>query len=165
MPVLVTYASKHGSTVEIAERIAARLRQMGKDAEVRPVEATGDLNPYEAVVIGSAVYFGSWMKEATEFVAANRDALAARPVWLFSSGPTGETSQPDPKQVTELNAAIRPRDHRMFGGALDHHKLSFPERVIIKGVKAPEGDFRDWAEIDAWASTIAHELTPTTLAP
>lgn len=168
MSVLITYASKHGSTKEIAERITARLRQLGKDAEIRPVEAVGDLRPYEAVVLGSAVYFGSWMKEPVEFVAANRDALAARPVWLFSSGPTGETSLPDPKQVAELNAAIRPRDHRMFGGALDHRKLSLPERVIIKGVKAPEGDFRDWAAIDAWASSIAQELTPrmpTTMTP
>lgn len=160
MSVLVTYASKHGSTAEIAGHIAARLRQMGEDAEVRPVEAVEDLNPYVGVVIGSAVYFGSWMKEATAFVATQHDALTARPVWLFSSGPTGETPQPDPKQVTELKAAIRPRDHRMFGGALERHKLSLPERVIIKGVKAPEGDFRDWAEIDAWAETIAHELAP-----
>ena len=174
MSVLVTYASKHGATEEIAERIAGKLRQLGKDVEVRPVEAVelaGDLRRLEAVVIGSAVYFGSWMKEATAFVRANCEALAARPVWLFSSGPTGEAAppdqpdqpdQPDPKQIAELNAAIRPQEHRMFGGELNHHKLSFPERMIIKGVKAPEGDFRDWDAIEAWSESIGRALAPNT---
>lgn len=171
MSVLVTYASKHGATEEIAERIAAKLRQLGQDVEVRPVEAVeaaGDLQQYEAVVIGSAVYFGAWMKEAIAFVRANRKALAARPVWLFSSGPTGEAAppdqpdQPDPKQIAELNAAIRPQEHRMFGGELDYHKLSFPERMIIKGVKAPEGDFRDWDAIEAWSESIGRALAPST---
>jgi menaquinone-dependent protoporphyrinogen oxidase len=163
MSILITYASKHGSTAEIAERIAAKVRQTGNDAEVWSVESVCDVKQYGAVVIGSAVYFGSWMKEAVQFVEANRAALAARPVWLFSSGPTGETSVPDPKQIAELQEAIHPRDHRVFRGALDRHKLSFAEKMIVKGVKAPEGDFRDWDAVDTWAESIARALVPSTM--
>jgi menaquinone-dependent protoporphyrinogen oxidase len=89
MSILVAYASKHGSTQGIAERIAEQLRQLGKQAEARPVEAVEDPGSYEALVIGSAVYYGSWLKEATEWVHRNRAVLAQRPVWLFSSGPLG----------------------------------------------------------------------------
>jgi len=161
MSILVAYATKHGSTGEIAERIAATLRGWGQTVEVRPIGSVGDVKQYDACVVGSAVYFGSWTKEATEFVGANSEVLATRPIWLFSSGPTGEATQPEPKQVTEFRGAIQPRDHRMFGGQLDRHKLSFPERMIIKGVKAPEGDFRDWGAIDAWADSIARALAPS----
>jgi menaquinone-dependent protoporphyrinogen oxidase len=158
MATLVTYGSKHGSTAGIADRIAERLRQRGLVVTVRPVSAVTDLQRYEAFVIGSAVYMGSWMQEATEFVRRNRALLAERPVWLFSSGPTGVATLPEPKQITEFQAAIRPRDHRVFAGALDRQQLSFSERVIVKAVKAPTGDFRDWDDIDAWAETIAHTL-------
>jgi len=89
MAVLVAYASKHGSTQGIAERIAEKLRQLGKEAEARPVDAVEDPESYEAFVIGSAVYYGSWLKEATEWVYRNQAVLAGRPVWLFSSGPLG----------------------------------------------------------------------------
>ena len=89
MTVLVGYASKHGSTQGIAERISEKLRQMGKEAEARSVDAIKDPGSYEAFVIGSAIYYGSWMKEATDWVHRNQSVLANRPVWLFSSGPLG----------------------------------------------------------------------------
>jgi menaquinone-dependent protoporphyrinogen oxidase len=158
MATLITYASKHGSTAGIAERIAETLRQRGQEATVRPVSAVTNLQQYEAFVIGSAVYMVSWMQEATEFVRRNRALLAERPVWLFSSGPTGDATLPEPKQIAEFQAAIRPRDHRVFAGALDRQQLSFSERVIVKAVKAATGDFRDWEDIDAWAENIAHTL-------
>ena len=72
MTVLVAYASKHGSTQGIAERIAEKLRQLGKEAEARPIEDVKDPGSYEAFVIGSGVYYGSWLKEATEWVHRNR---------------------------------------------------------------------------------------------
>src|ERR1700731_1548700 len=93
MVVLIAYASKHGSTRGIAERIAEQLRQLGKQAEARPVGEVSDPGSYEAFVIGSALYYGSWMKEATEWVHHNRAVLAKRPVWLFSSGPLGTQIQ------------------------------------------------------------------------
>src|SRR5947209_11154865 len=147
MTVLVAYASKHGSTQGIAERIAQKLRQLGKEAEVRPVDVVEDPANYEAFVIGSAIYYGSWLKEATEWVHHNQAILAQRPVWLFSVGPLGtdfmDTEQ-QPKEKTEFQRAIAPRDHRIFFGALDHSRLSFAERMMVKAVRAPEGDFRDW---------------------
>jgi menaquinone-dependent protoporphyrinogen oxidase len=161
MAVLVAYASKHGSTQEIAERIAEKLRQLGKEAEVQPVDTVKNPGSYEALVIGSAVYYGSWLKEATQWVHRNQAVLAQRPVWLFSSGPLGtdvKDAEQQPKEMAEFQQAIRPRDERIFFGALDHHKLSFPERMVVKAVKGPEGDFRDWQSIEAWAESIARDL-------
>jgi menaquinone-dependent protoporphyrinogen oxidase len=161
MTVLVAYASKHGSTQGIAERIAERLLQIGKEAEARPVDKVLDPGSYTAFVIGSAIYYGSWLKEATEWVHRNQALLAGHPVWLFSVGPLGtevQDAEQQPKEMTEFQQAIRPREQRIFFGALDHSHLSFAERVMVKAVRAPEGDFRDWQVIDAWAASIAHNL-------
>jgi menaquinone-dependent protoporphyrinogen oxidase len=161
MTVLVAYASKHGATQGIAERIAEKLRQLGKAAEARPVDEVADPTSYEAFVIGSAIYFGSWLKEATEWVHHNQAILARHPVWLFSVGPLGtdvKDAEPQPKEMTELQQALQPRDQRIFFGALDHDKLSFAERVMVKAVRAPEGDFRDWQAVEAWAANIARGL-------
>ena len=161
MTVLVAYASKHGSTQGIAKRLAEQLRQLGKEAEARSVDAVENPDSYEAFVIGSAIYYGSWLKEATEWVRRNRATLAQHPVWLFSVGPLGtevQDAEQQPKEMAEFQQAIRPREQRIFFGALDHSKLSFAERVMVKAVRAPEGDFRDWEAIDAWAASIARDL-------
>ena len=161
MTVLVAYASKHGSTEEIARAIADRLSELGVSADVQAVTDVDDLGEREAVVLGSAVYAGSWMKEAVEFVHRHAEPLAERPVWLFSSGPLGEEVKDDeeqPRQLPELRWLIDPIDHQIFLGALDRSKLGFGERMIVKAVKAPEGDFRDWDTIRAWADGIAAEL-------
>lgn len=161
MTVLVAYASKHGSTQGIAERIVEKLRQRGKEAEARKVDAVEDPGGYEALVIGSAIYYGSWLKGATEWVHRNQAVLAGRPVWLFSVGPLGtdvKDTEQQPKEMVEFQEAIRPRDQRIFFGVLDHHKLSFAERMVVKAVRAPEGDFRDWEAIEAWAESIARDL-------
>ncbi|HEV8194958.1 MAG TPA: flavodoxin domain-containing protein [Ktedonobacterales bacterium] len=167
MTILVTYASKHGATQGIAERVTRTLQRLGMEAEFRQVESVTDLESYSAVVIGSAVYYGSWMKEASEFVRRNRTVLAARPVWLFSSGPLGaevKDDEPQPKELREMQEAIHPRDHHIFFGALDHNQLSFMERMVVKGVRAPEGDYRDWNEIEAWAESIVRALVPQGIA-
>ena len=161
MTLLVAYASKHGSTEGIARAIADRLRELGVSAVVQTVGDVDDLSDRDAVVLGSAVYAGSWMKEAVEFVHRYADSLAERPVWLFSSGPLGEQVKDDeeqPRQLQELRRMIAPIDHRIFFGALDRSKLGFGERMIVKAVNAPDGDFRDWDAIRAWADSIAAEL-------
>ena len=89
MKILVAYASRHGSTAGIAERIAKTLESAGLDVTLRPVTDVGPLDEYGAFVIGSAAYMGGWLGEATTFVRRNRDVLARQPVWTFSSGPTG----------------------------------------------------------------------------
>jgi menaquinone-dependent protoporphyrinogen oxidase len=161
MKVLVASASKHGSTEGIAEAIAERLRQLGHDAVAMRAEDVPDLHSVHAVVLGSAVYAGSWMNEATEFAEANVEILSSLPLWLFSSGPLGtevDDEEEQPRQLAELRERLRPRGHRMFFGALDRSKLGFGERMMVKAVKAPEGDFRDWNAISAWADEIGREL-------
>ncbi len=161
MVVLVAYASKHGATEGIAKYVAERLREAGKDADARKVEDVESLEGVDAVVLGSAVYAGSWQKEAMEFVQRHAERLTDLPVWLFSSGPLGEEikdGMDQIRQLGELRETLQPKDHRVFFGALDKEKLGFGERMIAKAVKAPDGDFRDWDEIGAWAEGIAAEL-------
>lgn len=161
MTVLVAFASKHGSTDEIARFIADRLRERGVEAKAAPVQDVSDLSGIQAVVLGSAIYVGSWMKEALEFVDRHQSTLRAVPVWLFSVGPLGTEVQDEeeqPKQLGGFRETLRPRDHRLFFGVLDLDKLGFGERMMVKAVKAPEGDFRNWDEIGAWADGIATEL-------
>ena len=163
--VLVTYASKHGATAEIAEKIGQTLRQAGLQADVLPVNRVSDLKPFQAVVLGSAVYMGQWRKQAVNFLKTNEKSLAERPVWLFSSGPMGKG---DPVQLTKgwrfpksqgpIIDRIRPRDIALFHGMLDMKKLNFFEKWVIKNVKAPIGDFRDWDAIATWATAIAGAL-------
>ena len=108
MKVLVTAASRYGATGEIAEAIGEVLRERGLDATVGPPEAA-TVDGHDAVVLGSAVYAGHWLKPARELVDRQRDALAARPVWLFSSGPVGDPPKPeeDPVDVAAVVAANR----------------------------------------------------------
>jgi menaquinone-dependent protoporphyrinogen oxidase len=161
MRVIVACASKHGSTEGIAQAIAERLHQLGQDAAAVRVSDVTDLNGVEAVVLGSAIYAGSWLKEAIEFAEANAGVLSGMPVWLFSSGPLGaevHDEEEQPRQLADLTEKLEPKEHRMFFGALDHDKLGFGERMMVKAVKAPEGDFRDWSAISGWADEISREL-------
>jgi menaquinone-dependent protoporphyrinogen oxidase len=163
--VLVAYASKYGATAEIADRIGQVLRQAGLNVEVLPAERVGNLQAYKAVVLGSAVYIGQWRKQAAAFLKANEQALAERPVWLFSSGPTGEG---DPVALTQgwrfptglqpVADRIRSRDIAVFAGSANVEKMNFLEKFMLKNVKAPAGDFRDWDAITAWATAIADAL-------
>jgi menaquinone-dependent protoporphyrinogen oxidase len=174
MRVLVVYASRYGATQEIAERIAATLRQQSLDATVQSAKRADDPVGYDAAVIGSAAYYFHWMKPATEFVRRNCDALTRRPVWLFSSGPLGTETKDaqgrdvlavtEPKEIAEFRKIIRPKGHRVFFGALDPSKLGFTHRLLLKlpanrdNALFPVGDFRDWNEVEGWANSIAKTL-------
>jgi menaquinone-dependent protoporphyrinogen oxidase len=160
MRVLVTAASKYGATTEIAAAIAEVLGDHGLAATVLPPEQVKGVDGYDAVVVGSAVYAGHWLKPARELVERHRAALAGRPVWLFSSGPVGDPPKPeeDPVDVADLLATTRAREHRIFAGKLVRKQLSFPERAIVSALRVPEGDFRDWTEIHQWAAGIADTL-------
>jgi len=163
--VLVTYGTKYGATAEIAERIGQVLREAGLDADVQPAARVGDLDPYSAVVLGSAVYIGQWRKEAANFLKANEAVLAKKPVWLFSSGPTGEGDPVEsvqgwrfPGKLQPIADRIQPRDIAIFHGAADEDKMGRIDKWLLKNVKAPIGDYRDWEAIAAWATAIAEEL-------
>jgi menaquinone-dependent protoporphyrinogen oxidase len=159
--ILVTYASKHGATAEIADTIGEALRQRGQSVDVKPVDEVGDLSGYGAFIIGSAVYVGQWRKEAAKFLEEHEALLTGRDVWLFSSGPTGEGEASEilndwhfPEKLQPLADRIKPHDIALFHGALNMEELGFLEKMMIRGVKAPVGDFRDWDTIKDWAEAI-----------
>jgi menaquinone-dependent protoporphyrinogen oxidase len=161
MKILVVAASKHSSTDQIAEAIGRTLRDLGHIVQVCDFGEVGDIAPYDAAIIGSAIYMGHWLVEARQFVDKNQASLSAMPVWLFSSGPLGH-DDPQPRDIPanlqELMQAVKARDHKTFAGALDKSKLGMGERLVVKMVKGPEGDFRDWEAIRGWAGEIAAAL-------
>jgi menaquinone-dependent protoporphyrinogen oxidase len=169
MRVLVAYATYYGATREIAARIAQTLTDCGVDARLQPTADTVTAEGFDAFVIGSAIHAGHWLKPATQFVAHNAPQLSTHPVWLFSSGPIGEAAekpQPDPKEVGKLRELPTVRSHVVFGGAFDRSSTEFGglfERTVGRFI--PEGDYRDWDEIEAWARSIATELKSSELVP
>ena len=160
MKVLVTAATKHGATGEIADALAAKLEAEGLTVVKADPDDVEDLDGVEAVVLGSAVYAGQWLSSAKGFVERLGALLVERRVWLFSSGPVGDPPKPaeDPAEVAALIEATRADGHRVFPGKLDRSALSFGERAIVKVVRAADGDFRAWDEIAAWSAEIAAAL-------
>ncbi|MCK9521192.1 MAG: flavodoxin domain-containing protein [Dehalococcoidia bacterium] len=167
MVILVGYASAHGSTREIAERIGGRLREHGNSVDIRSLARVADAGVYDAVVMGSAIHNGAWLREGSEFLRRNCEALAARPVWAFSVGSHAGLGRlgwwmiahaGDPKGLAEFEPDFGPRDHHRFAGAFYRRHTSFIGNVIFRAMGGRYGDYRDWAEIDAWAEHIAAEL-------
>jgi menaquinone-dependent protoporphyrinogen oxidase len=161
MKILIAFASRHGSTREIAQELAQELRVAGHSVRVRPIDEVTDIEQYDAAIIGSAVYMGNWLPEARRFVDEHRAHLAGMPIWLFSSGPLGaDDPQPkgDPAHIDALMQATQAHGHRVFIGKLDRSGLGPAERLLARVVKAPKGDFRDWDAIRAWAREIAMAL-------
>lgn len=182
--VLVVHASRHGATREIAERIGRVLEGEGHEVEVAGAASSPSVGGRHAVIVGSAVYMGSWLDDGLEFLRANLGLLSSRRVWLFSSGPltasTTYDASKDPiedalgpaegpgsggrRKLQALVDAIGPRQHRVFAGAFDAASpaKNLAERFIriIPASKniLPTGDFRDWAAIEAWAREIAAAL-------
>jgi len=177
MKVLVAYASRHGATKGIAERIAQTLESRGHHVTVEPADQVPAVDGYDAFIVGGAAYAGHWLKEASEFVRKHRELLASRPVWLFSSGPIGtdlvdakgrdvlETARP--AEFAELAGSIHPRDEAIFFGAFDPEAkpVGLMERIGAPFMRMPAvreampaGDFRDWPHIQAWAERIALDL-------
>jgi menaquinone-dependent protoporphyrinogen oxidase len=160
MRVLVTAASKHGATAEIAQAIGDLLAERGVETTVMPIGDVSGIDDYDAVVLGSAVYAGRWLDPAREFVRQHAPGLTTRQVWLFSSGPIGDPPKPDedPVEAAPVVEATAARDHRVFAGRLDKDRLGFAEKAIVLALRAPYGDFRDWQDIRGWASAIADDL-------
>jgi menaquinone-dependent protoporphyrinogen oxidase len=163
--ILVAYATKYGATAEIAEKIGEALSQAGLETDVVLVHHVTDVQSYTAVVLGSAVYIGQWRREASGFLKANEKPLAKIPVWLFSSGPTGNGDPLElmqgwifPKALKPIADRIKPRGMVLFHGALDADKIGFVEKWMVNNVKAPFGDFRNWDVITSWAKGIADTL-------
>lgn len=160
MNVLVSAASKHGATAEIAEAIGKVLTTHGHAVSVLAPDEVMDVEGFGAVVLGSAVYAGHWLRPAKDLIERCQPALVALPVWTFSSGPLGDPPKPDedPVDVTDVLSAVNTTEHELFAGRLDSDKLGFAERAVTKALRAPTGDFRDWEAIKGWAARIAQEL-------
>lgn len=163
MTVLVAYASKRGSTAEIAETVAATLRREGLGVCLERVEDVESLDRYDAVVIGSAVYMKRWRGDARHFVKKHRKALRQMPFWVFSSGPVGDPAGDDPKwteppKIVATVEELGVREHVVFGGRLPDEPKGFAERAMLEGTPKEYRDRRDWGEIRAWARRIASEL-------
>lgn len=174
--VLVVHASRYGATEGIAQRVAARLRSAGLMVDVESARSASGPEGYAAVVVGSALYRGSWTRDALRYVRRHHTALTGRPLWLFSSGPLGadaedvfggdKIARSDPGQMYAYRTWLHPRDDQVFFGALRRRSLSWSDRLLARltatraGWRDAEGDFRDWEAIDAWADSIVEALRP-----
>jgi menaquinone-dependent protoporphyrinogen oxidase len=174
--VIVVYASRHGATREIAQRVAAVLADRGCHASVIQAQEAPDPASADAVILGSAAYMGKWLDEATTYLRTHRKALRARPTWLFSSGPVGtdlvdkqghDVLDP-PAFLVELAESIGARGTKVFFGRWDPDDTpaSVAERLFrmlpISKELLPIGDYRDWTAIEEWAAGIAGELVGET---
>jgi menaquinone-dependent protoporphyrinogen oxidase len=166
MNVLVTAATRHGSTMEIATILTGLLEDAGFEADVKQPDEVRSVDGYDAVVIGSAIYMGRWLEPARRMVERCSGQFAGRSVWLFSSGPLGDPPKPDvePVDAERMRMLTGAVDHRVFPGRLMKSELGFGERVIVAGVRAPDGDFRPWDDLTAWAHSIVDRLRAVELA-
>lgn len=170
MSVLVAFASRYGATRQIAQQIGAVLTVAGHDVRVRPAAEVGDVRDHEAFVLGSSVYRGHWMEQATAFAEQHLTELADRPVWLFSSGMLADGPAPTdaPTDLDRYADLLDARDRQAFGGALVVRRLDLVDQVLRLAPSRRRvlrsGDLRDWVDIDHWAHQIAAELSRSTLA-
>jgi menaquinone-dependent protoporphyrinogen oxidase len=162
---LVAYASKYGATAGIADKIAEILRNAGKQVDLLPVREVASLDNYGTVILGSAVYYGRWRREAVNFLKEREKALKDKQVWFFSSGPIDEGDPVElldgwtfPSLQQEIADRVQPRDIAVFHGVMDEKKLNFIEKWILKKMDTPSGDFRDWELITRWAEDIAKQI-------
>ncbi len=168
--ILVTYASRTGSTTGVAEAIGATLAENGASVEVRPMQEVEDLRPYQAVVAGSAIQAGEWLPEAMAFVRTHRDVLNQKPFAAFLVCMTLAMKNPDARKIVPhwlepVRALVKPVSEGYFAGILDISKVpSFSERIkfrvsVALGVWS-EGDHRDWEAIRAWSQDLGARLGP-----
>ena len=165
MTVLVAYASKRGATAEIAQAIAQTLRESGLGVDCSDVAEVESLEGYDAVVLGSAVYIKRWRGDAKHFLRKHADALAQRPLWVFSSGPTGDPNAGamppewmEPQSIVEKVERLGAREHVVFGGRLPVDSRLPAHRAMVQSTPPEYRDRRDWGVIKAWAAGIATQL-------
>lgn len=158
--ILVAYGSKHGATAGIAEEIGRTLEQDGFDTDVVPASEVRDVTEFDAVVLGSSLYAGHWHRSALNCADRNAEALAHRPVWLFSSGPTDSSAEqheiPPVHGAAKVMEHLHARGHVTFGGSITSGTPGWIARTLVKHGKG--GDFRNPGHIQGWAHGIGNEL-------
>jgi menaquinone-dependent protoporphyrinogen oxidase len=163
--IMIAYATKHGSTREVAEAVAERLRIHGLDVELRAAPDVRELDDYDAVVLGGALYMGRWHDEARGFLKRHRMKLAGMPVAVFGMGPRtmSDTDVKGSRKQLERALArvpeVEPVTKAIFGGVVAPAKLSFPLN------RMPASDARDWTAIESWADELAESLRSIALTP
>lgn len=160
MHILVGVASRYGSTAQIADAIAERLRLRGHEVTVRSPDDVTDLDGVDAVVLASGVYMGRWLRPARALVKRLAPELRERPVWLLSSGPVGDTSNtsPEPVDVHKLFERTQARGHVVLPGRLDRASLRKRDRAVVAALRVTDGDFRDWGAVTAFADEVESGL-------
>lgn len=166
MRILVAYATKSGSTAEIAQVLGEELGRMGLETEVRSVDAVGDLRGFDVIILGSAVYNGKWRKEALRFGSQHAVEFRQKRVWLFESGPTdtsADEGKAEPaKAAAKLAEQVGARQHVIFGGKFGPEQVGeFTRRMIAQSDKSPYGDFRNFDRVRGWARAIGADLRAT----
>jgi menaquinone-dependent protoporphyrinogen oxidase len=161
--LLIAYASRTGTTAEVAQALASALRAQGLAVDASPAARVAALDDYDAVLVGSAARFGTWLDEALAFLRRHRAALATRPVAFFTLHmQAAEASEAGRARRAAYTAAAHalatPRTEAFFLGALLPERLSFVDRIAVKLVGAPLKDLRDWPAIDAWAQSLPAQL-------
>jgi menaquinone-dependent protoporphyrinogen oxidase len=153
-----------GSTQEVAEAMAATMREQGLTVDVRPAREVTTLDGYEAVVLGAALYMFRWHKDAKRFLGRQRKALATRPLAIFALGPLGKEEKEMQEARAQLDKELAkfpwlaPLAVEVFVGKLDPTKVGFPGSLFMKQI--PASDLRDWDAIRAWAAEVAGRLVP-----
>jgi menaquinone-dependent protoporphyrinogen oxidase len=165
---LVGYWSGTGCTEGVAQRIGAKIRSAGAQADVRPLDDAVDVAGYDAVVVGSSVRAHSWHARANRWVAKNADMLGHMPVWFFTVGAAmierpenaAETRSATDKLISKTG--VSPRDIGVFAGWNEPTRFNAVERLVMRIARAPQGDHRDWNAIDGWADAVASQLVEAT---
>lgn len=161
--VLVAYASKCGSTGEVAQAIGKALCAHGATVDVRRIEEVGDVSGYDAFVVGSAIRMGNWLPQAKDFVEANAARLRTAPtafftVHMLNLDDSEESKTARAAYVAPIHAILEPQAEAFFAGKLAMDKMSFLDRMISKMMKAKDKDKRDWLAIQSWAAQVASQV-------
>lgn len=159
--ILVAYASKCGSTGDVADAIGQALNATGLAVDVRLVKQVTDVTAYTAVIVGSAIRIGNWLPEAVNFIKTYQQAFSKMPMAYFevcgelTKGETEATRRVAASYLDPILAMVKPIEIGLFAGKMDYSKLSFLERVLTERfIKSPEGDWRNWEQIRAWAGKV-----------
>lgn len=163
--VLVGYATRYGSTQEVAKAIAASLHETGLGLDLQPLRDVRTLAGYKAVVLGAPLFMFHWHKEALSFLSRHRAALMERPVAVFALGPTHEPydAQEWQDSRSQLDKELakcpwfKPVALEMFGGKYDPEYLHFPLKMFAGS--EPASDIRDWSAIRLWAGSLPGKLS------
>lgn len=157
--ILVTYASPAGSSAEVADFIGQTLRDKGHRVDVVDVKQSPDPAPYDAVITGGAIRAGAWLPEAVTFVETHKETLIMKPLAYWTVCLTLNEDTPENRSTVEaylepVRAIVPAQSEAFFAGVMDLKKLAFPLRLMMRAMKAPQGDFRQWDDIRAWVESL-----------